>query len=106
MTTLLMTYCPCPNNQEAQRLAELLLHKKLAACVQIIPGIQSLYWWQGTIQQDQEFSLVIKSPSTLAAEVMTLLDQEHPYDCPCIIQHHADHVNGTYLSWLQQACQA
>ncbi len=97
-----LTYCPCPDETCAKALGQLLLEQHVAACVQIIPGIQSMYWWQGVIETSSECGLLIKSSSEKNQAIMNLLEQQHPYDCPCILQHAVSDVNPAYREWLEK----
>ena len=89
-----------PSREEAARLAETLVGSHLAACVQILPEMESLYRWQGAIERAPEYLLLAKTTranfSTLESEVRAL----HSYETPEIIALPVTAANATYLEWL------
>lgn len=93
----------CPE-QHAANLAEQLLKLHLAACVNIVPAVRSLYRWQGTICDERESLLIIKT--TRGDELFQQLPDLHPYDVPEIIALSPDTVLPSYLEWALQQCHA
>ncbi len=93
-------YITAANSTEAVHIGEALVKKKLAACVNIIPNIHSIYEWQGEIQKDQECILIAKSQkkifAQLKAEVLTL----HSYSCPCIVLLPLEDGHTDFLEWV------
>ena len=85
--------------EEADTLARLVLTKRLAACVQITP-CRSLYHWQGTIEQDDELKLVMKSSVKLYPLLEKFILDRHPYDTPEILATPVQLCNSGYLDWL------
>jgi periplasmic divalent cation tolerance protein len=90
----------CPSMNEAEALAEKLLTARLAACVNIVPGILSLYEWQGTLQREQEFMLLIKSRSECFAELEQLVRASHSYELPELIAVPIEQGLAPYLTWI------
>ncbi|MEN8170743.1 MAG: divalent-cation tolerance protein CutA [Pseudomonadota bacterium] len=90
----------CPSMAEAEALAEKLLTARLAACVNIVPGIQSLYEWQGKLQRDQEFLLLIKSRSEGFPELEKLVQSSHSYELPELIAVPIEEGLAPYLNWI------
>ena len=92
--------CSCPNNEVAQHIAHQLVTEKLAACVNIIPAITSIYAWQGKVEQDDETLLVIKTElsffDTLSKRILTL----HPYEVPEIVALDIQQGSKAYLNWI------
>ncbi len=88
------------SGEEARRLARRLLEQKKAACVNIVPGVSSLFWWQGEISSDEENLLVIKTRAELLDEVVALVRQVHSYDVPEIIALPVVGGNREYLEWI------
>jgi len=90
----------CPDESVAQNIASALVEKRLAACVNIVPGVVSIYRWQGKINQDQELLLIIKSTSDAFPAISDCIQSLHPYELPEIIAVPIDTGLPQYLSWL------
>ncbi|MGP8079614.1 MAG: divalent-cation tolerance protein CutA [Dehalococcoidales bacterium] len=86
----------------AQKLADILLTARKAACVNIIPKVSSQYWWQGKIESADEVMLIVKTRAALLAELITLVKQNHPYTVPEIIALPVLGGNKDYLDWLEK----
>jgi periplasmic divalent cation tolerance protein len=95
-----------PNREEAARLAEMLVGARLAACVQILPEMESVYWWEGAVRREPEHLLLIKTTAgrfaTLEREVRAL----HSYSVPEIIALPITEASAPYLEWLRAAVGA
>jgi periplasmic divalent cation tolerance protein len=89
-----------PNREEAARLAEMLVGARLAACVQLLPEMESVYWWEGAVRREPEHLLLIKTTAgrfaTLEREVRAL----HSYSTPEIVALPVTEVSAPYLAWL------
>ena len=92
--------CTCPP-EAATAVARAILEQRLAACVNIVPGVRSLYWWKGEVAEDGESLLVIKTPQSRFASLEARLIEIHPYDVPEILSLPVDEGADTYLSWLR-----
>jgi len=97
-----LVYCPCPSLEEAKRLGHALLDARLAGCINILPGLLSLYDWQGAREEAAEAVLIAKTSANGAAGVRELLQREHPYDVPAILTLPLTHMNAAYRDWLMQ----
>ncbi len=90
------------NNEEvAKKIAQVLLEKKLAGCVQIIGPINSLYWWKDKIEEDKEFLIFIKSSKSLCKEIENEIKGVHNYEVPEILCFPILDGNPDYLTWLK-----
>ena len=87
----------------AEKIADELLKQKLAACVNIIPSVQSRYWWQGKIDSAEEFILLIKTAQRLFNEVAHTIKQIHSYECPEIISIPLAAGSEDYLNWIKSS---
>jgi periplasmic divalent cation tolerance protein len=87
----------------AEKIADKLLKQKLAACVNIIPNVQSRYWWQGKINSAEEFILLIKTAQHLFNEVALTIKQIHSYECPEIISIPIAAGSEDYLNWIKSS---
>ena len=99
---LRVVLCTCPPDQAA-RLARALLEQRLAACVNVIPGVRSMYWWNDEVAEDGESLLVIKTPQSVFATMEARLSEIHPYDVPEILSLSVDEGADTYLSWVRES---
>ncbi len=88
------------NNEEAQRISSMLLNQKKAACVNIVPRVDSLFWWQGKLDSAQESLLIVKTKTSLLNEIITLVREIHSYDIPEIIALPIVGGNQDYLDWI------
>jgi len=86
--------------EEAEKIAHELLHKRLAACVQIIGPIKSYFWWQDKIEKAAEYLCLIKSRRDLYPTAEEAIKQMHPYEVPEIIAVPIAAGAGGYLQWL------
>lgn len=100
-TSPLLILCTCPDAESAGRIARTLVDERLAACVNRLPGVTSVYRWQGEIHEDGEVLLLIKTRrelfEALRARVMAL----HPYDVPEVIALEIAAGHAPYLQWLR-----
>lgn len=95
-----------PSLTVARQLATAALQKRLIACANLVPQIESLYWWQDKIQTDREILLVLKTRKTHRRRLETLIRELHPYDTPEILALPIQAGNPSYLHWLHQETTA
>jgi len=100
MTNVVIVLCTCPDPAEAERLAGGLIESRLAACVNILPEIRSIYRWQGVLNNDGESLMIIKTSRQEYSNVQSWLEQHHPYDVPEIIALPIEQGSGAYLDWV------
>ncbi|XP_064458978.1 protein CutA homolog isoform X2 [Ornithodoros turicata] len=104
--TFSVSYVTAPNEEVAQKLAQGLVQKKLAACVNMVPNILSVYEWKNEIQKDKEVLMVIKSRTSRLDELTTYVRQNHPYEVCEVISTPIQHGNPPYLQWLADVVPA
>mgnify|MGYP001359773779 CR=1 FL=1 len=92
----------CPDEETASALAEALVDEQAAACVNIIPGLTSIYRWKGEVCRDREYLLVIKTTSARREAVAEQLTALHPYEEPELIFLPLDSGSRGYLGWLAE----
>ncbi len=102
MSDYIVVFITCPDQMVAQTIAKSLVEKKLAACVNITSQINSIYFWQGNIEQDDEFLLIIKTKSSLFPELEKAVKEMHPYTVPEIIGMPVILGSEDYLSWIDE----
>jgi len=90
------------DTEEAQRIADLLVKERKAACVNIVPGVSSLFWWQDKIESAEESLLIIKSRASALKQIVKLVKQHHSYDVPEIIALPIIGGNPDYLEWVDK----
>jgi periplasmic divalent cation tolerance protein len=95
-----LVYCPCPDLDAAKRLGNALLDARLAGCINILPGMVSLYDWQGAREEATEVVLIAKTSVERAAATKTFIEREHPYEVPAILTLPLADVNAAYRDWL------
>ncbi len=100
MSAYQMIYCTCPDKESAKKLAGLLVTKKLAACVNIMPGITSVYSWQDQIETTQEHLLLIKTRADNYSQIETTLFKHHPYEVPEIVAVNIERGLPEYFEWI------
>jgi len=90
------------NIEEANKIAEVLLTQRKAACVNIVPGVSSLFWWQDKLDSAQESLLIVKTKASLLPEIISLVKGIHSYDVPEIIALPIVGGNQDYLEWIDK----
>jgi periplasmic divalent cation tolerance protein len=91
------------SKEEAHKIAKLLLKEKRAACVNIVPGVDSLFRWKGKIDSARESILVVKTRASLFPEIIDLVKKAHSYEVPEIIAVPIIGGSEEYLEWLDDA---
>ncbi|PJK10161.1 divalent-cation tolerance protein CutA [Lysobacteraceae bacterium NML08-0793] len=98
---VLICFNTCPSRADAERIADALVKARLAACVNILPGITSTYRWQGQIVHDEEWLLIIKTRSDRLDALRARLVELHPYELPELVAVQASDGLPTYLDWVR-----
>ncbi len=101
MNEFCLAYTTLPNSTSAQRIAQILLEKKLIACANILPNMTSIYNWEGSMKIDSESVLILKTQSKLKSKLEETLQEIHPYTCPCLIFLPIQSGSQSYLDWLR-----
>ncbi|SRR5579883_2673248 len=104
MSNELVALVTCPP-EKAEEIAEALVESKLAACVNIVAGITSIYRWQGQINKDPEFLLIIKTSRKVYDALEKKLKEVHPYDVPELICLPIEAGSKAYLEWMNQSIE-
>lgn len=99
-TSPLLILCTCPDPATAERIAQTVVSERLAACVNIVPGLTSIYRWQGQIEHQSELLLLIKTREAIYQLLETRIRELHPYETPEIISLSILTGSAPYLDWL------
>ena len=100
MTDAIAVFMTAGNRDEALRIAEVLVEKKLAACVQVLPQMDSVFRWQGKIERQNEVLLIAKTVSTKFAALEKAVRANHSYEMPEIVAVPITEGSRPYLEWL------
>ena len=97
---MLLVLTTISTGEEAENLAETIMDKRLAACVQILPPMTSVYVWEGKLQRDSEHLLLIKTLEEKFDDLERFILENHRYDIPEIVAVKAEAVSERYLKWM------
>lgn len=104
-TKFVLILVTAPNRQTARRLARLALEARLAACANLVPGIESHYWWQGKMARSSEVLILFKTTRRNVVALERLILAEHPYDTPEFVVLSLEAGAKRYLSWIEDSVQ-
>lgn len=98
---MLIVLTTVPTSAKGEKLAEQIVSEKLAACVQILPPMTSVYVWEGKLQKESEYLLMIKTTPEKWEQLRDFITKNHSYDVPEIIAIDTEKVSEPYLNWLK-----
>ncbi|KAK2113525.1 hypothetical protein P7K49_007791 [Saguinus oedipus] len=99
-------FVTCPNEKVAKEIARAVVEKHLAACVNLIPQITSIYEWKGKIEEDSEVLMMIKTQSSLVPALTDFVRSVHPYEVAEVIALPVEQGNFPYLQWVHQVTES
>lgn len=99
---MLIVLTTTANEEEASRLAHAIVESKRAACVQILPKMTSVYFWEGKVQSESEHLLLIKTVEEKFDDLSAFIRANHSYDVPEIVAIKAEKVSDEYFGWMQE----
>jgi periplasmic divalent cation tolerance protein len=91
-----------PDRETAEELAEALVGERLAACANVLPGITSIYWWEGAVEKASEVLVVLKTAPDRVEALVERAAEIHPYDVPEVIALPVREGHGPYLTWVER----
>ena len=100
MDKLLVVFCTFPDMASARQTGTLLVERQLAACVNLVPAVESIYRWQGNVETAAEVLAIFKTTAAAFLPFQQVLSELHPYDVPEIIAMAPAQVAGPYLEWV------
>lgn len=95
-----LVYMTAGSKDEAFTIGRALVAKKLAACVNVIDQMNSIFEWEGEVQHDTEVVLIAKTAESRVPELIETVKAEHSYDCPCIVCLPVSNGNPDFLEWI------
>lgn len=95
-----LVYITAGDADEAERIGTVLIEKRLAACVNIIPGMRSMYRWEGKVESANEVVLIAKTRSDLVHKLTNMVTDHHSYDVPCVVAVPIQGGNQAFLQWI------
>jgi len=99
----LVVLVTCPSQRHARRLARTLVRGRLAACVNVVPAVASVFWWRGKVEQARESLLIIKTPERRFEPLRRAILAGHPYDVPEVIAVRVTRGHPPYLRWVRES---
>jgi len=100
---IVFLYTTYPSLAEAEEAGRSIVERRLAACVNILPGMISHYWWEGAVERGEEVVMIIKTRAALAETVRAAIKEAHSYSTPAILVIPIESVDTAYHAWLLQA---
>ncbi len=96
-----LVYMTMGSKEEAVAIGKELVTSKLAACINLIDNMNSIYFWEGKLQEDKEVILIAKTPESKVPELTEKVKALHSYDCPCIISFPVSGGNKSFIDWVK-----
>lgn len=103
--TVMIALTTVPDSSTAERLAQGLLERRLVACVNIVPGMHSHFWWQGAVKRSDEMLVIMKTHSDRWGELEAFVRDHHPYDVPELVAFSIWTALDSYLKWIAKETQ-
>ncbi len=103
MSACCIVYVTAPNPKEASKISVALVQERLAACVNVVPGIKSYYRWQGKIEKGRETLLIIKTKRSLIKSLVGRIKEMHVYSLPEVVALSVVDGSPEYLKWVQES---
>ena len=99
--SVVSVYAIFASAEEAERIGRTVVEERLAACINILPGVRSIYRWQGAVDSADEVAAVLKTTAASADGLITRIAGLHSYDVPCIVTWPIDKVLASYADWVE-----
>ena len=101
--SVVSVYAIFASAEEAERIGRAVVEERLAACINILPPIRSIYRWKGAIEEANEVAAILKTTAACADALMTRVAALHSYDVPCIVTWPIDKILGSYTEWVEDS---
>jgi periplasmic divalent cation tolerance protein len=106
MTGFVTVYVTTGGPEEAAEIGRALVQARLAACANVLGGLNSIYVWDGAVEESAEAALLLKTRASLVPEVTDWIKKMHEYSCPCIVAWPIAGGNQDYLDWIERETRA
>lgn len=97
----ILVYMTAPDMDTARKIGRTVVENKLAACVNMLPGMESVYWWDSAVCTGQEVVLIAKTRADLWDKLRACVCAVHPYEVPCIVHVNLDGGHEPFLRWIE-----
>jgi len=101
-----VVYVTAASREDALAIARTIVGERLAACANVSPAIDSIYWWEGKLTEDAEASLILKTTEPQLPALIARVRAVHPYTCPAIVAWRICDGNPDYLAWIERETAA
>jgi len=101
--SVVSVYAVFANAEEAERIARAMVEERLAACINILGPVRSIYWWQGAVETSEEVAAIFKTSHASADALITRIAALHSYEVPCIATWPIDKILGSYAEWVEDS---
>jgi periplasmic divalent cation tolerance protein len=101
-SSITLIYAPFPSLETAQSVARQLIEEQLAACCNLIPGMQSIYRWEGAIEEASEVVLLVKTTAAVASAAVARIAALHPYETPAILAFSTSDAPTSFRAWVEE----
>ena len=101
--SVVSVYAIFASAEEAERIGRAVVEERLAACINILPPIRSIYRWKGAIEEANEVAAILKTTAASADALITRVAALHSYDVPCIVTWPIDKILGSYTEWVEDS---
>jgi periplasmic divalent cation tolerance protein len=101
--SVVSVYAIFASAEEAERIGRAVVEERLAACINILSPVRSIYRWKGAIEQADEVAAILKTTAAGADALMTRIAALHSYDVPCVVTWPIDKVLGNYAEWVEDS---
>ena len=100
----MIAYITAQNREEALRIGKALVEARLAACINVLGELESVYWWKGQMEESRECGLLAKTDSSRAEDLISKVKELHGYEVPCVVLWPLAGGNPDYLGWIEREC--
>jgi len=101
--TVVSVYAVFADRDEAERIGRAVVEERLAACINILPGVRSIYRWEGKVETADEAAAILKTSHDRANALIARIAELHSYDVPCIVTWPVDNVLAAYAAWVEDS---
>ena len=101
--SVVSVYAVFANAEEAERIGRTVVEERLAACINILAPVRSIYRWKGAIETAQEVAAILKTSDTMVDALITRIAALHSYDVPCIVSWPVEKILASYAAWVEDS---